>query len=308
MENPPIRILQRPCPVSPNKSESFRPPATAKTLEQREADYAAARRRIMGTDRPPEGEVQSLKESIKNMITGASQNECSTSRHLASSANVTTTATPLMSIQAAPVVNSGLNADLGLSTVTTTTTMMPLPIGGVQPRARQSVAIVNVPQKFQQQQSHASSNGIRPVIQPPPPSQQQRILAGSASSPSLFGHVSRNATQPCVPLFPSQIGGTTNTANAAAGLLPTPPGFNYSVQNATLNGTGLHPSQTAALALMQQFSLIQQHYQQALHGFQNPIPSSAVTHSNTSLNHFNFSTVSSQSNTNQKHAHSSAFN
>ncbi|KAF8562765.1 hypothetical protein P879_09550 [Paragonimus westermani] len=298
MENPPIRILQRPCAVSPNKSESFRPPATAKTLEQREADYAAARRRIMGSDCPhPDGEVQSLKENNKNTTAGAGQSECPISRQLlASSLNVTTAATPLMSIQATPVVNGGLNADLGLSTTTTT---VALSIGGVQSRARQSIAIVNVPQKFQQQ-PHASLNGIRPVLQQPQP--QQRILTGSASSPSLFGHVSRNSAQP-LPLFPSQFGGTTN-----AGLLPTPPGFNYSVQNATLNGSGLHPSQTAALALMQQFSLLQQHYQQALHGFQNPIPSSAVTHSNASLTHFNFSAVSSQSNTNQKHAHPSAFN
>jgi hypothetical protein len=292
MEKPPIRILQRPCPISSRKpAEPLRPPPNFRTLEQREADYAAARRRIMGSDSPDfdGSDVPSHKGNPKGTTSGNGQNGNLSSRQ--SSASLTGTAisaTPLMSIQASPVPAGVLTPELGLPARTAS--------GGIQSRpshnGRQSLAVVNVNQKLQQQ---SMSNGARPMIQTQQ-QQQQRLLTSSSSSPSLFPQSSRT-TQP-IPLFPSQVGA------ANAGLLPTPPGFNYSIQNASLNTT-LHQPQSAALALMQQLSLFQQY--QTLNGFQTHLVPPGVSHTPTSLNHLNFPSINPQTTANQKYAHPPAF-
>lgn len=288
MEQPPIRILQRPCPIQPNKStESNRPPVAVKTLEQREADYAAARRRIMGSESPePEPEPQQSKGTSKHTVIGNGSGDNTSQRH--SSTSVATSATPLMSIQATPVATGGMLSDFRISGTT----------GQPTRNVRQNLAVVNVAQKLQQQQPQTATTGPRQMVQPP--QKPQRILTASTSSPSILSHSSR-ASQP-LHLFHNQVG------NAAVGLLPTPPGFNYSAQNASLNTGGLHHSQSAALALMHHFAMLQQ-YQQALNGFQNQLISPIVSNvSHNSLNHLNFPSISSQSGINPKHAHPPTFN
>ncbi|GAA50208.1 hypothetical protein CLF_104233 [Clonorchis sinensis] len=267
----------------------FRPPTTVKTLEQREADYAAARRRILGSDGSDADvdDASTTKGNTKTSGSGNGHGGNSLPRQSPASNMNATTATPLMSIQATPALAS----DFGTSSVTSSLTSN----GAVQPRvthngsARQGLAVVNVAQKLQQQpQPTPNLAVIRPVIQ----TQQPRLLTTSASSPSFFNP--RTTNQP-VPLFPSH----TNAANT--GLLPTPPGFNYSMQNATLNGGGgIHHSQSAAYALVQQFGLFQQQYQQALNGFQNHLISPTMSQTGASLNPFTFSPVASQPTANQK--------
>lgn len=301
MENPPIRILQRPCQASDNQtSQIIKPPATVKTLEQREADYAAARRRILGSDgsEPDMDDASIVKGNIKLPTSGNGHNGNPMPRQSPASIVNATTATPLMSIQATPSAVNALAPEFGASSVTS-----PLINNGVvQSRImnngspRQGFAVVNVAQKLQQQPQPAP-NLARPVIQTQQP---QRLLTTSASSPSFFN--SRTTNQP-VPLFPSH----TNAANT--GLLPTPPGFNYSMQNATLNGGGgMHHSHSAAYALMQQFGLFQQHYQQALNGFQNHLISPTISQTGASINPFAFTSVASQPTANQKYTHPSTFN
>nr|CAH8834207.1 unnamed protein product [Trichobilharzia regenti] len=69
MEQPPIRILRRPCPhPSEIQKTPQRPTVVTKTLEQREADYAAARKRIMGSATPDPAEVET-KDSEESDIT-----------------------------------------------------------------------------------------------------------------------------------------------------------------------------------------------------------------------------------------------
>ncbi|KAH8855959.1 SUZ domain-containing protein 1 [Schistosoma japonicum] len=66
MEHPPIRILRRPCPVPSDVPKTTqRPPVVTKTLEQREADYAAARKRIMGSATPEQENVETKEVSEK---------------------------------------------------------------------------------------------------------------------------------------------------------------------------------------------------------------------------------------------------
>ncbi|TPP63846.1 hypothetical protein FGIG_04029 [Fasciola gigantica] len=293
MEKPSIRILQRPCPIQSNQSlESSRPPIAVKTLEQREADYAAARRRIMGSESPePESESQPARGANKHTIGGNGANECAAQRH---SSSVTTPATPLMSIQAIPVATTGVLSDFRTPNTN--------PSGTTVQSARSvrpGLAVVNVAQKLQQQQSQTTINGARPMI--PSHQQPQRILTASSNSPTIVSHTSRTSQH--LPLFPSQIG------NTSVGLLPTPPGFNYSAQNASLNTGGLHHPQSAALALMHHFTMLQQQYQQALNGFQNQLISPIVSNvSQNSLSHMAFSSaVSSQSGVNPKYTHPSNF-
>ncbi|CAL8104071.1 unnamed protein product [Calicophoron daubneyi] len=245
----------------------------------------------MGSDSPDfdGSEVPSHKGNSKGTGSGNGQNGNLPSRQSAPVTGTTTSATPLMSIQATPVPTGVMTSDFGLPARTSSS--------GVQSRpghsSRQSLAVVNVNQKLQQQ---SIPNGARPMIQAQQPQQQQQRLLTSSSSPSLFPQSSRT-TQP-IPLFQSQVG----TANA--GLLPTPPGFNYSIQNASVNTT-LNPPQSAALALMQQLSLFQQY--QTLNGFQTHLIPPGVSHTPSSLNHLNFPSISPQTTANQKYAHPPAF-
>ncbi|CAH8856611.1 unnamed protein product [Trichobilharzia szidati] len=69
MEQPAIRILRRPCPhLSEIQKTPQRPTVVTKTLEQREADYAAARERIMGYTTPDPAEVET-KDSVESDTT-----------------------------------------------------------------------------------------------------------------------------------------------------------------------------------------------------------------------------------------------
>ncbi|VDN13535.1 unnamed protein product [Dibothriocephalus latus] len=70
MSQPPIRILRRP-PIQVNNqvADNVQPTVPTKTLEQREADYAAARRRIMGSeseDQPTVSEGSGLPAPVTN--------------------------------------------------------------------------------------------------------------------------------------------------------------------------------------------------------------------------------------------------
>lgn len=187
-----------------------------------------------------------------------------------------------MSIQAIPVATAGMPPEFRLPNANQSGTTIQ-PTRNVRP----GLAVVNVAQKLQQQQPQTTINGARPVL---PSHQPQRTLTTSSSSPTIMSHTSRTSQH--LPLFPSQVG------NTSVGLLPTPPGFNYSAQNASLNG--LH-SQSAALALMHHFSVLQQQYQQALSGFQNQLISPIVSNvSQNPLSHLTFSAVSSQSGVNPK--------
>ncbi|VDP74788.1 unnamed protein product [Echinostoma caproni] len=252
-----------------------------KTLEQREADYAAARRRIMGSESPkPEPDAQAIKGvqiSTVFMFDSPHHDSCNLLPELLHFLPINcSSAIPA----AAPVATNGMLSDFRIPNAN-------IP-GATVPSARsvrQGLAVVNVPQKLQQQQQQ--TNGARQMLQPH--QQPQRILTASSSSPSILSPTSRTS-QP-LPLFPSQVG------NASVGLLPTPPGFNYSAQNASLNAGDLHHSQSAALALMHHFTMLQQQYQQALNGFQSQLISPIVSNvSHNSLGHLNFSSaVSSQS-------------
>lgn len=296
----PIRILQRPCQTTSNlSSDSSKPTVSKKTLEQREADYAAARRRIMGAD--DECAATACDGGLNGANIGNGSAPDLVSRPM-SAATATVTTAPLMFIQAAPICVGGASSDVRPVNVSVSPSV-PL-VSGVQsrvsPTSRQSLATVNVAQKLQQQ-ARTTTNGVHPVTQ-----QQVRVLTASNSSPSLFTHSSRTA-QP-MALFPAQVNNTANT-----GLLPTPPGFNYSPArpNPNTNNGVLHPSHSTALTLMQYFGLLQQQpqpYSQPMNGFQHHLIAPAITHANSPLNHLSFQSVASMSNGNQKHSHPSTFN
>lgn len=297
METPPIRILQRPCQIAvKNSSEVLRPPAAQKSLEQREADYAAARRRIMGSDAPEnESNESGSPTADRNGVTAVDAIETTVPRpgSAVTNSTVTTTATPLMSIQATPSSANGFKSSefrfqIGTSAYLTNGQPRNVAYSG---RQGSNTSCVSKPQ----QQLQSTLNGTRAA-----PQQSHRMLTASNSSPSLFTQSSRIAHP--IPLFPTQVSGTPN-----AGLLPTPPGFNYPAQNANTidSGIGLHHSQSAAFSLMQQFGLLQQQYQQPLNGIHRLI--SPFSHTNASLNPMNFA-VTPLSTTNQKHAHPSTFN
>lgn len=293
METPPIRILQRPCQITAKPdSEILRPQVSVKSLEQREADYAAARRRIMGADAPEQEEETNQTTDVKNTTSSDNSAGNAVPRLGTSVTNTTgsTTATPLMSIQATPNLVAGYKSDFQI------------PVGmfsnftagsrNMTQNARQGTNIGCLTKS--QQQFQPILNGARPV------SQQPHHLATGNSSPSLFTHGSRPA-QP-MPLFPTPVNATPN-----AGLLPTPPGFNFPSQNTATNDSsiGMHRSHSATMSLMQHFGLLQQQYQTPVNGFHQYL--TPFAHTNLPLNPMNFP-VTPLSNTNQKHAHQSTYN
>lgn len=302
METPPIRILQRPCQIADkNSSEPLKPPTTVKSLEQREADYAAARRRIMGSDTPEQEECDestSTNMTTKGTTVDVSDGYSVPRPEAVITNNLTTTATPLMSIQATPNPNVGFNPDFRFTVGTTSC----FNAGNGQMRtvsqgARQASVITCAPKPQQQLQSVLC--GARSTHQP------GRIIAASNSTPALFLPSSLPAQN--VPMFPAQMNSAQN-----AGLLPTPPGFNHPVANTAANDNGirLHHSHSAAITLMQHFGL-QQQYPQHVNGFLNQLP--PFSHANASLNPF---AVAPLFTTNQNfvspsfiwHAHQPTFN
>lgn len=293
METPPIRILQRPCQItSKTNSENFRPPISVKTLEQREADYAAARRRIMGADAPePEEEASPVMDKRGTTASESSAGNA-VPRLGPSETNIigNTTATPLMSIQATPNLVSGYKSDFRIPVGTVPN----LSSGNrnMAQNARQGANVGCVSKS--QQQIPPLLNGARPI------SQQPHHLVTGGSSPAIFAHSSRPA-QP-VPLFPTQVNSTPN-----AGLLPTPPGFSFPSQNTATNDNGIsmHRSHSATVSLMQHFGLLQQQYQQPFNGFHHYL--NPFAHANMPLNPMSFP-VTPLSNATQKHAHQSTFN
>lgn len=284
METPPIRILQRPCQITAKTdSEIFKPPISVKSLEQREADYAAARRRIMGADTPEQEDETNTTIDTKDTTTANVPTGTVAPRLSSSVTNTTgtTTATPLMSIQATPNLAAGYKSDFRIPVGSVSNFNVGNRNVALSIRQGANIGCVGKPQ----QQFQPILNGARPIAQQP------HHLVTGGSSPSLFSNTSRPA-QP-MPLFPTQVNAAPN-----AGLLPTPPGFNFPPQNAAANdsGIGVHRSHSATVSLMQHFGLLQQQYQQPVNGFHQYL--APFAHANLPLNPMSFP-VTPLSNSNQ---------
>lgn len=280
MENPPIRILQRPCSIAVNKSsEDTRPPTFVKTLEQREADYAAARRRIMGSESSDSEAGDDIHNGSTEDVVSEIEKDASLVPRLPLGA-LAGNAAPLMSIHTGVIRGTDPISEPGSSLSPSTGHFTSNAVSSCPTHiSHQGLTVVSVPQKLQHQPQINVSASL-----PVAPHQQSRILT-TASSPLFAANSSR--TQHPSPLFSSQLNGI-----GTPGLLPTP-GFNYSVQNATLNacGTGVHYSYSATLALMHQFGLLQPQYQQSLNGFQANLLSPAFAHASPSANHAVYSSA-----------------
>ncbi|CAH8428773.1 unnamed protein product [Schistosoma mattheei] len=271
MDQPPIRILRRPCPVPsdvPNTPQ--RPPIVTKTLEQREADYAAARKRIMGSATPESTKVETteLIESCPVKMTDDT-NSVITKQDKSIASTIPTTQNMEVSVQS----NS---SEMTASHLFTNHSGVQLSMS----QSNKQTLDIGVGRK-PQQHSHSTSNGVRQNL-------QQRSATVTANRLSYI--------PPHPPLFSFQTGYNN------VGLLPTPPGFQCSLPTET-NGS---LQQTTAFALMHQFSLLQQQYQHTLTGIQKQLVSSG-SHSSNSFNPLNFSSFS-QSHINQKYTHPSTFN
>ncbi|CAH8834578.1 unnamed protein product [Trichobilharzia szidati] len=276
MEQPPIRILRRPCPhPSEIQKTPQRPTVVTKTLEQREADYAAARKRIMGsaTPDPAEGETKDSAESDTTKITEDIN-------------NLTLKKDSCIPTTSATTQSTEVSAQKSLSTEVSVNRL----------QANQNGAQIASPQNYKQplevganrkhqQHAQSTSNGVRQNLV----THQQRSATVSANRLSYFPQPS--------PLFSFQTGYNN------VGLLPTPPGFQCSLQN----GTNAGLQQTTAIALMHQFNLLQQQYQQTLTGFQKQLVSSGA-HSSTNFNPLNFTSSLPQSHINHKYTHPPTFN
>lgn len=281
MEQQPIRILRRPCPIQPETNEtSQRPPVVTKTLEQREADYAAARRRIMGsaTPEPIDGSSGDSADTCPELQT---DQEFNLTRQLKRSSS-------LSSNLADQVTTAVSNITNGFSLGQNPSVLRSAKVHATQ-SSRQSMVMVNVGSKNLDQSLVSKTSGRQG-------SQQQRLLS-SVSSSSFFSNSSRTSQHSSLLSF--QVG------YGNAGLLPTPPSLNYSLQNTS--NMGFHNSHSAALALMQNFNLLHQQYQQAFNGFQNQLVSSGI-HGSLNFAPSNFSSSFSPSNGNPKFTHPSAFN
>ncbi|CAH8432785.1 unnamed protein product [Heterobilharzia americana] len=260
MEQPPIRILRRPCPLPSDVQKTpQRPPVFTKTLEQREADYAAARRRIMGSATPEPNEV-GVRDSVE-----------SNSMSIPEDINNVTSEQDLC-IE----TTSSAMRDSEINHLHTSQDEAQFPA----PQDNKQLLEVGVSRKLQQH-PQCLSNGIRQNML------TQRSATVSANRLSYF---------PQPPLFSFQTGYNN------VGLLPTPPGFQCSLQN----GTNAGLQQTAAIALMHQLNLLQQQYQQTLTGIQKQLVTPG-THSSTSFNPLNFSSLP-HPNISHKYTHPPTFN
>lgn len=282
MEQPTFRILPRPCAKSADHSSQFtKPQTTVKTLEQREAAYAAARRRIMGPealDADPEGSFNGGPNS--STLIGDQTGVTRSTNH--STRLVATSAPPLMSFQPTPVTVSTVASELAVPFSNPANITQ----GRESNTSRQGLAVVNVGHKLQQhqRQSQCVTNEMCPMT-------QQRVLPASASSPSFFAapHVTQS-----IPMFHSQVGATN------VGLLPTPPGFNGVTSNTVLS-EGLQNYQYTA-AVLAHYAKLVQHYQASARC--HNLLSIPNNHPQVSLNP---SPATSQPMIGQKHTHPSTF-
>ncbi|CAH8428614.1 unnamed protein product [Schistosoma turkestanicum] len=263
MDQPPIRILRRPCQVPSNVPNTpQRPPVVTKTLEQREADYAAARKRIMGSATPEPAKVETKEVIESNSLRLTDDTNSAITKQ---DPYIASTASTTQNVEVSVQSNSS-ETTVNHSSTNHNGVQLSMPQSNLQPL---DVGVSRKPQ----QHSHSTSNGVRQNL-------QQRSATVTANRLSYV-------PQP-LPFFSLQTGYNN------AGLLPTPPGFQCSLPNET----NASLQQTTALALMHQFSLIQQQYRNTLSGIQKQLVSSGP-HSSNSFNPLNFSSFS-QSNINQK--------
>ncbi|TNN07726.1 SUZ domain-containing protein isoform 3 [Schistosoma japonicum] len=269
MEHPPIRILRRPCPVPSDVPKTTqRPPVVTKTLEQREADYAAARKRIMGSATPEQENMETKEVSEFNSLNMTE--------------DISNATTKRNSFIGTASMTQNMDVCIQNNAVEMTSNHLCTNQSGVQhsvPQSNKQHLDIGVNRK-PQQHSQCTTNGVRQNL-------QQR-------SPTVTANRLSYIPQP--PLFSFQTGYNN------VGLLPTPPGFQCSPSNETSASL----QQTTAIALMHQFSLLQQQYQHTLNGIQNKLVSSG-SHSSNSFSPLNFSSFS-QSNINHKYTHPSTFN
>ncbi|CAH8838032.1 unnamed protein product [Trichobilharzia szidati] len=230
MKQPPIRILRRPCPHPSEIQKTLqRPTVVNKTLEQRKADYAAARKRIMGSTTPNPAEVET-KDSVESDTTKITEDFKNPTLKKDSCIPTISTTTQ----------NTEVSAQKSLSTEMSVNRLQ------ANQNGAQIASLQNYKQPLEvaanqkhQQHAQSTSNGVRQNLV----THQQRSATVSANRLSYFSQPS--------PLFSYQTG-YNNVA-----LLPTPLGFQCSLKNRTNAGL----QQTTAIALIHQFNLLQQQYQ-----------------------------------------------
>uniref|UniRef100_A0A0X3Q042 SUZ domain-containing protein 1 n=1 Tax=Schistocephalus solidus TaxID=70667 RepID=A0A0X3Q042_SCHSO len=271
MSQPPIRILRRP-PIKVNNqvADNVQPTVPTKTLEQREADYAAARRRIMGSeseDQPTVPEGAGLSASATNTAdngpatktTGPSDDS---ENQKQTSTKPPQTAIPLMSIPTA-ALSIHASLDRGLHAT-------PRPVSAVQMPTKalcqtgvtqlSACGPVSSPKQqlpaFGSNLPHQSSTGLSSES---PLSGLQSTNLGYQAAPHLFNNFSSN-------FLPSR-----NVANGAV--------LDGTQQSQPPNGHVDRSKTTATLnmsAMLHQLNLLRQ-YQQNIAACQlmQPMPSNS---------------------------------
>lgn len=273
MEKPPIRILQRPFQAECDKSDLRKAPVICRTLEEKTADYAAARQRIMGSDSPVPDEVDVFeepkieKQRISEVILPGKVN-CSD--YVLSSESTPDLCRWLQDTEI------GHQTDVPTSIFSAASYTNSTPYSCFTPSVNQNMTSVNAGNNKPRHQSSSKMSRQQRSQLPQQKAPTTRI-AGSASSPSLLGPSSvRNNKPP--PLFPPQM--------SNVGLLPTPK-VNVPLQtNMDVGGCNLHQSQSAAamLAMMNPFTLLQQQQQQQHYYPMTTLPT-GIQHNNQHHHH-----------------------